>query len=86
MNAIQIKDGIYWVGALDWHLHVSTDIRPTGATCNAYLIIDEKVALIDTVKAPFPGASGAHQQYIDPSRIIAHFQPCGNDHSALCWP
>ena len=57
MNAIQIKDGIYWVGALDWHLrnfHGYTTNR--GATYNAYLIIDEKVALIDTVKARFPGS------------------------------
>ena len=71
MNAIQIKDGIYWVGALDWHLrnfHGYTTNR--GATYNAYLIIDEKVALIDTVKAPFSRELLERiRSIIDPSRI-----------------
>ena len=71
MNAIQIKDGIYWVGALDWHLrnfHGYTTNR--GATYNAYLIIDEKVALIDTVKAPFSRELLERiSSIIEPSRI-----------------
>ena len=71
MNAIQIKDGIYWVGALDWHLrnfHGYTTNR--GATYNAYLIIDEKVTLIDTVKAPFSRELLERiSSIIDPSRI-----------------
>ena len=71
MNAIQIKDGIYWVGALDCHLrnfHGYTTNR--GATYNAYLIIDEKVALIDTVKAPFSRELLERiSSIIDPSRI-----------------
>ena len=44
MKAVQIKEGIYWVGALDWHVrnfHGYTTDR--GATYNAYLIIDEKI-------------------------------------------
>lgn len=69
MNAIQIKDGIYWVGALDWHLrnfHGYTTNR--GATYNAYLIIDEKVALIgnsDVLRELLERISSI----IDPSRI-----------------
>ncbi len=54
MKAVQIREGIYWVGALDWHIrnfHGYTTGR--GATYNAYLIIDEKITLIDTVKGPF---------------------------------
>ena len=54
MNPIALKPGVYWVGALDWALRsfhgYATD---RGATYNAYLIVDEKIALIDTVKAPF---------------------------------
>lgn len=56
MNAVEVKKGIYWVGAIDWSLrnfHGYTTNR--GATYNAYLIIDEKIALIDTVKAQFAG-------------------------------
>lgn len=71
MNAFQVKDGIYWVGALDWHLrnfHGYTTNR--GATYGAYLILDEKVALIDTVKAPFAAELlNRIREIIDPEKI-----------------
>ena len=54
--AQQIKPDIYWVGALDWnerHFHGYTTEK--GITYNAYLIVDEKVTLIDTVKEKFHG-------------------------------
>ena len=54
MKAQEIKKGIYWVGAIDWNVrnfHGYTTNK--GATYNAYLIVDEKIALVDTVKAPF---------------------------------
>lgn len=54
MNPITLKPGIYWVGAIDWNLRsfhgYATD---RGGTYNAYLVVDEKIALIDAVKAPF---------------------------------
>ncbi|MFA5055628.1 MAG: flavodoxin domain-containing protein [Dehalococcoidia bacterium] len=54
MTKVQLAQGVYWVGAIDWNVRnfhgYSTHL---GTTYNAYLIIDEKVALIDTVKAPF---------------------------------
>ena len=43
MNAIQIKDGIYWVGALDWHLrnfHGYTTNRGATYNCLLYTSID----------------------------------------------
>ncbi len=54
MKPVEIKKDIYWVGAIDWSIrnfHGYTTNR--GATYNAYLIMDEKITLIDTVKAPF---------------------------------
>lgn len=56
MNRIEIAPGVFWVGAVDWsvrefHGHTYTTHR--GSTYNAYLIIDEKVALVDTVYGPF---------------------------------
>lgn len=54
MNNVEVREGIYFVGAVDWNVrsfHGYSTNR--GATYNAYLIIDEKVTLIDTVKAPF---------------------------------
>lgn len=54
MGSVELAKGIYWVGAIDWNIrnfHGYT--TPRGTTYNAYLVIDEKVALVDTVKAPF---------------------------------
>ena len=51
---LKLAEGVYWVGAIDWNVRdfhgYST---PLGTTYNAYLVIDDKIALIDTVKAPF---------------------------------
>jgi len=49
-----LKEGVDWVGYVDWTVRdfhgYSTD---RGSSYNSYLIRDEKVALIDTVKAPY---------------------------------
>ncbi len=51
MQAIPISEGIYWVGAIDWNLrNFHGYLTQRGSSYNAYLIIDEKVTLIDTVK------------------------------------
>jgi len=54
MSRVTLADGVYWVGAIDWNIRnfhgYSTRL---GSTYNAYLVVDEKIALIDTVKAPF---------------------------------
>jgi anaerobic nitric oxide reductase flavorubredoxin len=51
-----LMEGVYWVGVADWalrqfHGHELSTHR--GSTYNSYLIIDEKVVLVDTVWAPF---------------------------------
>ncbi len=54
LKAIEIAPDVYWVGGVDWNernFHGYTTER--GTTYNAYLIVDEKIALIDTCKAPF---------------------------------
>ncbi|MGM0509276.1 MAG: FprA family A-type flavoprotein [Fusobacteriota bacterium] len=51
MKAEEIKKGIYWVGGIDWDIrNFHGYLTQRGSTYNAYLIIDEKVTLIDTVK------------------------------------
>lgn len=51
MKAIEIRKDIYWVGAIDWKLrNFHGYLTQRGSTYNAYLIIDEKITLIDTVK------------------------------------
>ncbi len=71
MEKVELKKGIYWVGAIDWNIRdfhgYST---PLGTTYNAYLILDEKNVLVDTVKAPFyTEMLGRISEIIDPSRI-----------------
>jgi len=51
MKAVEIKPNVYWVGGIDWDLrNFHGYITPRGSTYNAYLIIDDKITLIDTVK------------------------------------
>ncbi len=51
MKAVKIKDTIYWVGGIDWDLrNFHGYLTQRGSTYNAYLVIDEKITLIDTVK------------------------------------
>ena len=54
MQPVQIADGVYNVGVRDWNI---SDFHgystPYGTTYNAYLIVDDTIALIDTVKKPF---------------------------------
>ncbi|MDD3886926.1 MAG: FprA family A-type flavoprotein [Victivallaceae bacterium] len=53
-RAVQVSEHVWWVGAIDWSVrmfHGYTTGR--GSTYNAFLVIDEKITLIDTVKAPF---------------------------------
>ena len=54
MTKVMLRDGVYWVGAIDWKLRDFHGYRtPVGATYNAYLLVDDKIALIDTVKHAF---------------------------------
>ena len=71
MKPIEIAKGIYSVGALDWNIRdfhgYSTDY---GTTYNAFLIVDEKIALIDTVKRPFFNTLLSNiSEIVDPSKI-----------------
>lgn len=53
-KAVKLTDRVYWVGAIDWTIrdfHGYTTHR--GSTYNAYLILADKITLVDTVKAPF---------------------------------
>ena len=51
MRPVEIKKGIYWVGGVDWTLrNFHGYLTQRGSTYNAYLVIDEKITLIDAVK------------------------------------
>lgn len=47
-DAVKIKDGVYWVGVLDWDIRNYHGYTLNGTTYNAYLVFGkDKVALID---------------------------------------
>ena len=51
MQPVKVKENIWWVGGIDWDLrNFHGYITQRGSTYNAYLIIDEKITLIDTIK------------------------------------
>lgn len=71
LKAVKITENVYWVGAIDWTIRnfhgYATDF---GSTYNAYLVLDEKITLIDTVKAPFFSEMMARiASVIDPAKI-----------------
>ncbi len=54
--SINVKNNVDWVGKIDWELrkfHGDEYSTHRGSTYNAYLIKEEKVALVETVWAPF---------------------------------
>ena len=54
MVNVVLKEGVNWVGAVDWNIRDFHGYNTNrGSTYNAYLIRDEKTALIDTVKNQF---------------------------------
>ncbi len=52
--SVELAPGVYWVGVVDWNIRDFHGYQTEdGSTYNAYLIIDEKTTLIDTVKKEF---------------------------------
>lgn len=81
---VELAKNVYWVGAIDW---LQRDFHglwaPKGLTYNAYLIVDKKVALIDTVAPDFTAELlDRIRTIIDPAKldylVCNHVEP---DHS-----
>jgi flavorubredoxin len=70
-SAVKVSENVYWVGAIDWTIrdfHGYT--TPHGSTYNAYLVMSDKITLIDTVKAPFMDEMLSRiKSVVDPSQI-----------------
>lgn len=61
MVKVTLKDGVNWVGVVDWNIRDFHDyVTYRGSSYNAYLVQDEKTALVDTVKAAFCNELIAH--------------------------
>ena len=51
---VQLAPNVYWVGAIDWDIREFHGyVTEKGTTYNAFLILDDKITLIDTVKKEF---------------------------------
>jgi flavorubredoxin len=85
MHNVELAKGIYQVGAVDWGTRDFHGYKtPRGVTYNSYLIVDEKICLIDAVKAPFAKELLERiSQIVDPAKIdyviVNHVEP---DHSS----
>ena len=83
-KAIQISDDIFWVGTVDWSMRNFHGYETgRGTSYNAYLILDDKITLIDTVKAGFEEELLSRiASVVDPAQIqvvvSSHVEP---DHS-----
>ena len=71
MEPIEISKGVYDVGVIDWNIRdfhgYSTDL---GTTYNAFLIVDDKIALVDTVREGFAGQLLENiSRIVDPKKI-----------------
>jgi flavorubredoxin len=70
-EAVRVSEHTWWVGAVDWgirNFHGYATHR--GTTYNAYLVMADKITLIDTVKAGFFAEMMARiRSVIDPDKI-----------------
>jgi flavorubredoxin len=83
----EMAPGVYWVGIVDWglrkfHGHELSTHR--GSTYNSYLIVDEKIVLVDTAWKPFQDEFIENlREVVDPAKIDVvvanHSEP---DHSS----
>ncbi len=84
MKAVELKNGVYWVGAIDWAVRdFHGYATPRGTTYNNYLVMDDEITLLDTVKHDFSDITIKNiSSVVDPSRIknvvINHIE---NDHA-----
>ncbi|WP_319541834.1 FprA family A-type flavoprotein [uncultured Pseudodesulfovibrio sp.] len=75
MKPVEIKNDIFWIGAVDWNrrnFHGYSN-SPMGTTYNNFLIVDEKVALVDTVAEEFWGTLKCNIAQVLGDRKIDYF-------------
>ena len=70
-KAIKVTDNVYWVGAIDWGIRdFHGYLTERGTTYNAFLVVADKITLIDTVKPPFESELLARiASVVDPKEV-----------------
>lgn len=71
MKPVELKSGIYWVGAVDWAVRDFHGYEtPRGTSYNNYLIVDEEPTLLDAVHYDFVHISIENiSRIIEPEKI-----------------
>jgi len=71
LEKVEIKPDIYWVGGIDWDIRNFHGYETQrGTTYNAYLILDKKITLVDTVKHYlFDEMLARIKEIVDPKKI-----------------
>jgi len=83
--ATPLKEGIFWVGAIDWTVRdFHGYVTERGTSYNSYLIVDEEPTLVDTVRSQyFEEMLGRIKSVLEPASIryivIDHIE---NDHAS----
>ncbi len=68
----EITKGVYYVGVDDHHTDLFENLwkLPFGVSYNSYLIVDEKIAVVETVKAPWADEWLENiREIVDPAKI-----------------
>lgn len=72
-KAVKISEHVHWVGAIDRDIRdFHGYLTSRGTTYNAYLILADKITLVDTVKAPFREEMLSRISSIIPPRNITY--------------
>ncbi len=68
---IELAPNVFWVGAIDWEIREFHGyVTEKGTTYNAFLILDDKITLIDTVKKEFvPEMLERVAEIVEPEKI-----------------
>lgn len=83
----KVTDDLYWIGGSDRRLALFENVYPIprGVSYNAYVLLDEKTVLLDTVDASISGRFFENLEYVLNGRtldylIVNHMEP---DHCAV---
>ncbi|MHB8994688.1 MAG: FprA family A-type flavoprotein [Armatimonadota bacterium] len=71
LKAVRVTDDVYWVGAIDWNIRdFHGYLTSRGTTYNAFLVMGEKITLVDGVKGPFAGEMLSRvASVVDPAKV-----------------
>ena len=86
-NVRKVTETVYWIGGSDRRLALFENIFPIqrGVSYNAYVVLDEKTVLLDTVDSSISKQFFENLQFVLQGRkldylIVNHMEP---DHCAL---